>query len=114
MAKQYDKKLPSIPIQQWLTSNLPRGVEAVWGENVTDCGEQTGTPEIDKGRDMPLCAEIDLKKKGELIGYLLLFVGTEKKGKMKEAGLYYGYFKHGKKTIDLNELRDIKKMQGRM
>ncbi len=92
-AKQYDQKLPSIPIQQWLTSNLPPGVEAVWGENVTDCGEQTGKPEIDQVRDMPLCAEIDLKKKGESIGYLLLFVGTEKKGKMKEAGLYYGYFK---------------------
>ena len=82
-ANQYDKKLPSIPIQQWLTANLPSDVEAVWGENVTDCGEQTGTPEIDKVRDMPLCAEIQLKKEDEVIGYLLLFVGTEKKGKIK-------------------------------
>jgi hypothetical protein len=111
-ARQYDKTLPSVPIRQWLASNLPRDVHAVWGQKVTDCGEWTGSPELDRVRDMPLCAEIELRKEEKVVGILLLFVGTEKKGKMNRGGLYYGYFKRGEKAIDLNDLRDIKKMKG--
>jgi len=111
-AKNFDKNLPSIPIEQWITSSLPPDIAAVWGKNVTDCGEQTGDPKIDKERDMPLCAEIELKKKDKSVGYLLLFVGTEKKGKMKEAaGLYYGYIKQGNKTINLKRLQEITKLK---
>ncbi|MBI5204876.1 MAG: hypothetical protein HZA11_08170 [Nitrospirae bacterium] len=111
-AKKYDKNLPSIPTEQWLNSILPRGIVAVWGNNITDCGEQTGDPAIDRGRDMPLCAEIELKQKDKSVGYLLLFVGTEEKGKLKEtAGLYYGYIKQGDKTIDLRKLQEITKLK---
>ena len=111
-AKKFDKSLPSIPTEKWLASSLPSSIEAVWGNNVTDCGEQTGDPEIDKKRDMPLCAEIELKEKGKLVGYLLLLVGTEKKGKKVEAvGLYYGYIKQGDKTADLNKLQEVIKLK---
>ena len=111
-AKKYDRRLPSIPIEQWLSSALPPGVVAEWGNSVTDCGEQTGDPKIDKERDMPLCTEIEFKKKDKSVGYLLLFVGTEKKGKMKEAaGLYYGYIKQGDKTINLKRLQEITKLK---
>jgi len=58
------------------------GIATAWGNNVKDCGEQTGDSAIDRERDMPLCAEIELKKKEKSVGYLLLFVGTEKKGKL--------------------------------
>ena len=37
-AKNFDKSLPSIPTEQWITSSLPSGIVAVWGSNVTDCG----------------------------------------------------------------------------
>lgn len=112
-AKKYDDNLPSIPVEQWLTSVLPGGIAAVWGEYVTDCGEQTGVPKIDKKRDMPLCAEIELKKKDRLVGYLLLFVGTEKKGRLKdETTLYYGYIRKDDKTIGLKKLQEIEKMKG--
>ena len=61
---------------------------------------------------MPLCAEIELKKKDKSAGYLLLFVGTEKKGKLEEAaGLYYGYIKQGDKTINIKKLREITKLK---
>jgi len=112
-AKDFDKSLPSVPAEQWLASSLPPGIEAVWGSTVTDCGEQTGDPKIDRKRDMPLCAEIELKTKdNKLVGYLLLFVGTEKTGKTKEAaGLYYGYIKQGDKTTDLKNLQEITKLK---
>jgi hypothetical protein len=111
-AKQFDNSLPSIPTEQWLASSLPSGIVAVWENNVTDCGEQAGDPEIDKKRDMPLCAEIELKKKDKSVGHLLLLVGTEKKGTEVEAvGLYYGYIKKGAKTIDLNKLQEVMKLK---
>jgi hypothetical protein len=111
-ADRYDKTLPAISLERWLTSILPLGIVAVWGETVTDCGEQTGVPEVDKKRDMPLCVEIELKEKGKSVGYLLLFVGTNKKGILKESvALYYGYIKQGEKTVQLRNLREIAKMK---
>jgi hypothetical protein len=89
-------------------------VIAVWGETVTNCGEQTGVPEIDKKRDIPLCVEIELKEKDKSVGYLLVFVGTHKKGMMKEgAALYYGYIKQGDKTVELDNLKEITEMKSR-
>ncbi len=111
-ARNFDKSLPSVTTEQWLNSSLPPGIVAVWGSNVTDCGEQTGAPEIDKKRDMPLCAEIELKEKDRSAGYLLLFVGTQNKGKTKEsAGLYYGHLILGGKTINLKSLHEITKLK---
>jgi hypothetical protein len=53
MAKTTTK--PSIiPIQEWLRSMLPNGLVAMESRH-NDCGEQTGDPEIDKNRDMPMC-----------------------------------------------------------
>jgi hypothetical protein len=110
-AKKFDNSLLSIPTEQWLASSLPSGFVAVWENNVTACGEQTGDPETDKKRDMPLCVEIELKKKDKSVGYLLLLVGTEKKGKEVGAvGLYYGYIEKEAKTMDLNELHEVIKL----
>jgi hypothetical protein len=113
-ADRYDKSLPVVPLERWLTLILPPHVVAVWGETVTDCGEQTGVPEIDRKRDMPLCVEIELKEKGKSLGYLLVFVGTHKKGLLKESvALYYGYIRQGEKTVVLKNLKEITKLTGR-
>jgi hypothetical protein len=49
---------------------------------------------------MPLCAEIALKQKENTVGHLMFFVGTQKKGKLKEgAALYFGSIQQGGKTI---------------
>ena len=61
---------------------------------------------------MPLCVEIELRKKDKPVGYLLLLVGTEKKGtKVEAVGLYYGYIKQGDKTTDLNTLQEVIRLQ---
>jgi hypothetical protein len=107
-AQDFDASLPSQPVEQWLSSSLPQGVAAIWGKYITGCGEETGGPAIDKGRDMPLCAEIELKQNGKTVGSLLLFVGTEKKGKLKEhVGLYFGSIQRGTKTVQLKKLSDV-------
>ena len=112
LARDYDASLPVLPIEQWFASALPRGTTATWGNNITDCGEQTGDPAIDKDRDIPLCVEIELKQKEKTAGYLMLFVGTQKQGKLKEqAGLYFGNFQQGNKTVWLKKLGELSKMK---
>ncbi len=79
-ANQYDQSLPALPVEQWITSALRNGMAAVWGEYATDCGERTGVPATDRDRDMPMCAEIELKENGRSAGYIHLIIGTEKRG----------------------------------
>jgi hypothetical protein len=109
-AKDYDNALPSIPIEKWLRSTLQKDILIEWGTDITDCGERTGNPEIDKIRDVPLCAEVKLKKDNTVIGYLLFFIGTENEGMMKEkAALYYGYFNSDNKQITIRKLSELNK-----
>ena len=108
LARDYDASLPAQPIEQWLASTLPQGMTPAWGEHITDCGEQTGDPAIDKERDMPLCAEVELKQKEKTIGYLMLMVGTEKKGRLRNgAGLYFGNIKRNNETVWIKKLSEL-------
>ena len=107
-AREYDNTLPSIPIEKWLRSILKESIVIEWGAYITDCGEQTGNPEIDKERDIPLCAEVELKEDNNLVGYLLFFIGTENEGVVKEkACLYYGHINSNGKQIAIKKLSDL-------
>jgi hypothetical protein len=110
-ARDFDKVLPDQPIDGWLRSNLPARYEVVWGEHITDCGEGTGTV-IDKERDMPICLEVVLKEGLEIKGYLALFVGTEKRGLLKDGyGLYFGYLQYDGNRYNFKWLRDVLKVK---
>jgi hypothetical protein len=112
-ANKYDQSLPPLPVEQWLTSVLPHGVVSLWGKYVTDCGERTGVPAIDMARDMPMCAEIEFKEDGRSVGYILLFIGTEKRGKLAnvDPGLYSGEISRDGIMINLKKLSDLSKIR---
>ena len=106
-AKLFDETLPSQPIEEWLRMHLPSEYEIVWGKYVTDCGERTGSA-TDKERDIPLCAEVEIKKGTKLVGYLALFLGTQKRGLLNDnAGVYFGYLEHRGIKYNLRKLSDI-------
>jgi len=106
-AKHFDETLPEQPIEEWLRRHLPSEYEAVWGECITDCGESTGS-ETDKERDMPLCAEVEIKRGAKLVGYLALFVGTQKHGLSNDsAGVYFGYLEYQNKKYNIRKLSGI-------
>ena len=77
-AREYDKTLPAQPVTTWLREHLPTRYEVVWGDRITDCGEASGTA-ADADRDLPMCAEIELREGGTMRGYLALFIGTAKR-----------------------------------
>ncbi|MEX2649593.1 MAG: hypothetical protein WD673_11325 [Alphaproteobacteria bacterium] len=70
-AAQFDPSLPTVFLEVWLRHTLPRGAEVTWETN--DCGEQTGDPVLDAGREFPTCvgAHIDVPSRAR--GLELLF-----------------------------------------
>ena len=105
-AHDFDNALPVQPIDEWLRVHLPL-YRTSWDEHITDCGEGTGSA-ADKERDMPLCAEIELKDGPEAKGYLLLLVGTRKRGLLKDGiGLYFGFLEHRGTRYDFKRLSDV-------
>ena len=110
-ARDFDRALPDQPIDAWLRSHIPGRYAVVWGEHITDCGEGTGTA-VDKERDIPLCLEVELKEGPEIKGCLNLFVGTEKRGFLKNGhGLYFGYLEHDGKKYNFKRLGDVLKVK---
>jgi len=106
-AKQFDETLPSQPIEEWLRIHLPPEYEIVWGKHITDCGERTGSA-TDKKRDIPLCAEVEIRKGTKLVGYLALFLGTQERGLLNDnAGVYFGYLEHQGIKYNFRKLSEI-------
>lgn len=55
IVRDMDSTLPETPFGTWLRSVVGEGADIGW--SVNDCGEQVGDPEIDRARDIPMCAE---------------------------------------------------------
>ncbi len=84
---QLDRKLPRIAFDQWLRTQVPNGRITY---EVNDCGEQTGNPQLDRGRDFPMCAEARISLGARHKLYIELPVGTFKTGvKAGPAGFFY-------------------------
>ena len=109
-ARDFDTTLPDQPIEAWLRAQLPAGYDAVWGEEITDCGEGTGSAS-DAKRDMPLCAEVEIKRGTTKVGYLALMVGTAKRGLVKEGALYFGELERAGTKYRLQRLSDLLKIR---
>lgn len=77
-AKQLDDALPVVRFAAWLRTTV--GAEAKIEWEVNDCGEQTGDPAVDKGRDFPACVEaIATLADGRRV-HVQVIVGTFAKG----------------------------------
>jgi hypothetical protein len=73
-----DPSLLDKPLAKWLREVVGQQVPIAW--EVNDCGEQTGNPESDKGRDFPMCAEAQATLKQKVALVISVSVGTLKTG----------------------------------
>ena len=79
--RQIEPSLPDQAFVQWLRGVAGEHAEVKW--EVNDCGEQTGDPALDKGRDFPMCAEAQTSLGGNRRLSVSLSVGTFKTGVRK-------------------------------
>jgi len=76
--RDLDRTLPVETFEAWL-GRIGGGSAAIkWA--TTDCGEQTGNPALDAGRDFPLCVEADVPLSSDRRLYVSLLMGTHARG----------------------------------
>lgn len=78
IARDMNKTLPQVTFEAWLQGLA--GTQAVLNWSVTDCGEQTGNPALDRGRDFPMCATVEVKLPGNRLLSLSLLAGSMGRG----------------------------------
>ena len=76
-ASKLDLTLPKQPFDRWLYE-AATPAEVRWEAN--DCGEQSGNPEADRGRDFPLCVDATVTLGGGRVAIVTIAVGTFHKG----------------------------------
>jgi hypothetical protein len=77
LVSSLDRTLPRVSLEFFL-ANESGGARIQW--EVNDCGEETGSPEVDRGRDFPVCVEAEVFLKDQRSLNVSLVVGTVKKG----------------------------------
>jgi hypothetical protein len=80
-----DRSLPQMSLEYFLKYEAD-GAPIQW--EVNDCGEQSGNPAVDRGRDFPTCVQADmvLKERGAVT--VLIAVGTFKRGRFGVPALF--------------------------
>jgi len=77
VVRQLEPVLPAVTFEEWLRTTAGMAF-STWGVN--DCGEQTGNPDLDRGRDFPMCVESITSLTGNRKLVVSLVVGTLKRG----------------------------------
>lgn len=77
VVRELDPAAPRVPFEAWLKDVAANGPTS-W--EVNDCGEQTGDPALDKGRDFPMCVEAVVALPGQRELRVSLVAGTFSKG----------------------------------
>lgn len=77
LVSSFDRNLPKVTLEAFLTNATNKG-QSVW--EVNDCGEQSGDPESDSQRDIPICAQVRITVPNGSKANVMVAVGTSKKG----------------------------------
>lgn len=77
IVKRLDATLPNKTVEIWLR-DVFGSAKTAW--EVNDCGEQTGDPRQDRGRDFPMCVDVSVSLDRGRVLHLLLAVGSFKTG----------------------------------
>jgi hypothetical protein len=102
LASQLESGLPDEALDAWLVNVIGREVPIAWGVN--DCGEQTGDPARDAGRDFPVCGELQVTLAPGRSVYLYFSVGTERQGVLDGRALRFVGILEGDRTLTFESL----------
>jgi hypothetical protein len=113
VVQDVEKALPRVTFEAWLQGLVGPQAALKWSTN--DCGEQTGNPALDRGRDFPICAEVQVAVAGDRQLSLSLMVGSTSRGltvgppKFRQ-GTISG--PKGSERITIEKLSDVPKLIG--
>ena len=113
VVQDMEKTLPRATFEAWVQGLVGAQAALKWSTN--DCGEQTGNPTLDRGRDFPICAEVQVAVAGDRQLSLSLMVGSTSRGltagpPMFRQGNISG--PKGSETISIERLSDVPNLIG--
>jgi hypothetical protein len=76
LVSRIDARLPKVSLEFFLNYES-QGAAIHW--EVNDCGEQTGNPSMDQGRNFPVCVEADFDLHHRSVS-VVIAVGTSNQG----------------------------------
>jgi hypothetical protein len=100
-----ERGLPSRSFDAWLMQLIGSNTAVNWELN--DCGEQTGNPKFDRGRDFPMCVSaIATLMDGRRVD-ILIAVGTQHSGITQPFVLFFASIGKGGEVQDFRKLSDL-------
>jgi hypothetical protein len=88
VAREFDSHLPPLSFEEWLKGTVGSQARTQW--EVNDCGEQTGNPALDRGRDSPKCVQFRAELEGGRALILLLSAGSQRRQPASLPGYHFG------------------------
>jgi hypothetical protein len=88
VAREFDPQLPPTSLNEWLEGTVGSQDRMHW--EVNDCGEQTGNPALDRGRDFPKCVQLRAELEGGRALILLLSAGSQRRQPAASPGYRFG------------------------
>jgi hypothetical protein len=113
VVQDMEKALPRVTFEAWVQGLVGAQAALKWSTN--DCGEQTGNPALDRGRDFPICAEVQVGLAGDRQLSLSLMVGSTGRGltvgppKFRQGNISGP---KGSEMISIEKLSDVPKLIG--
>ena len=113
VVQDMEKTLPRATFEAWVQGLVGAQAALKWSTN--DCGEQTGNPALDRGRDLPICAEVQVAVSGDRRLSLSLTVGSTSRGLTLGPPMFrQGTISRpdGSEMISIKKLSDVPKLIG--
>jgi TonB family protein len=99
-ASDLDEALPNRPFASWFSEVIGPKAGVVW--QLTECGEQ-----IEAGKDLPACAEVNASLPGGRKVFVAISVGTFKKGLTGKLSFFRAVIEQNERFYQVRRLSDL-------
>jgi periplasmic protein TonB len=106
-ASALDAKLPERSLAGWFDQIVGAKAGVVW--QLTECGEQIVAPDR-TGQDLPACAEVNANLPDGRKVFVVISVGTFKKGLNGKPQLFRAFIEHNEEFYQASRLSDLPEM----
>src|SRR5262245_11221634 len=106
-ASDLDEALPDRPFAKWFSEITGPKAGVVW--QLTECGEQISGPG-ETGQDLPACAEVNASLSDGRKVFVVIRVGTYKKGLTGKPTLFRAVIEQNERFYQVRRLSDLPEM----
>jgi TonB family protein len=103
-ASELDATLPDRPFAGWFSEVIGPKAGVVW--QLTECGERIAATG-EAGHDLPACAEVNASLPGGLKVFVVISVGTFKKGLAGKPSFFRAVIEHNERFYQVRRLGEL-------